>query len=122
MMNDKTSNEKGKEAEQIAASYLESKGWIVLDQNYFFERAEVDIVAFDNECIIFVEVKSRSNTYFGWPEEYIDEEKEKNIHKAAEAWMYERRMEGSPARFDVISIVQKNREAPEIKHFIDAFR
>jgi len=121
-MNKRSSKDKGNEAEQIAAAYLESKGWIVLDQNYIFERAEVDIVAFDNECIIFVEVKYRSNTFFGEPEEFIDEVKEKNIHKAAEAWMYERRMEGSPARFDVISIVQKNNKAPEIKHFVDAFR
>jgi putative endonuclease len=119
---DKSARDKGSEAEKIAAAYLESKGWIVLDQNYFFQRAEVDIVAYDQTCIVFVEVKSRSDTYFGHPEESIDHIKERNIHKAAEAWMYERKMEGSPARFDVITIVRKGNEAPEIKHFEDAFR
>lgn len=119
---DKSARDKGFEAEKIAAAYLESKGWIVLDQNYFFQRSEVDIVAYDQSCIVFVEVKARSDTYFGHPEEFIDESKERNIHKAAEAWMYERKMEGSPARFDVIAIVQKGNEAPEIKHFEDAFR
>jgi putative endonuclease len=119
---DKSSREKGFEAENIAAAYLESKGWVVLDQNYFFERAEVDIVAYDQKYIVFVEVKARSNTYFGYPEEYIDETKVSNIHKAAEAWMYERKMEGAPARFDVISIIQKGSQAPDIRHFEDAFR
>jgi putative endonuclease len=118
----KSARKKGSEAEQLAAAYLESKGWIVLDQNYFFERAEVDIVAYDQTCIVFVEVKSRSGTQFGHPEDFIDKQKEGNIYKAAEAWMYERKMEGSPARFDVISIIQDGKSAPDIKHFEDAFR
>lgn len=118
----KSTRKKGSAAENLAAAYLESKGWIVLDQNYFFERAEVDIIAYDQACIVFVEVKSRSGTQFGHPEDFIDPKKEKNIYKAAEAWMYERKMEGSPARFDVISIVQKGNGAPDIKHFEDAFR
>jgi putative endonuclease len=118
----KSSRNKGSEAEEIAAAYLESKGWIVLDQNYFFERAEVDIVAYDQKCIVFLEVKSRSNTQYGHPEDFIDQKKINNIYKAAEAWMYERKMEGSPARFDVISIIQPDGGAPDIKHFEDAFR
>lgn len=118
----KTTKDRGDEAEEIAAAYLESKGWKILDQNYFFQRAEVDIVAFDASCIIFVEVKSRSTIRYGHPEDFIDEKKIENIFKAAEAWMYERKMEGAPSRFDVISIVQKGNEAPDIKHFEDVFR
>ncbi len=117
----KSTRERGEEAEKIAAAWLEAKGWIILDQNYFFMRSEVDIVAYDNECIVFVEVKSRSDIRFGHPEEFVDQAKIKNIYKAAEAWMYERKMEGSPARFDVISIIQKGNEAPDIRHFRDAF-
>ncbi|MEX1062646.1 MAG: YraN family protein [Balneolaceae bacterium] len=118
----KSSRDKGIEAERIAAAYLESKGWIILDRNYFFQRAEVDIVAYDTTCIIFVEVKSRSGTAYGHPEDFIDNDKIRNIYKASEAWMYERKMEGSPARFDVISIIQKGNEAPDINHFEDVFR
>jgi len=112
----------GDEAEELAAAFLESKGWLILDRNYFFEKAEVDIVAFDHTHIIFVEVKSRSNTYFGRPEDYVTPQKEKLVKKAAEAWVYERKMETALVRFDVISIVQKNNEAPAITHFEDAFR
>ncbi|MDZ7681331.1 MAG: YraN family protein [Fodinibius sp.] len=72
-------------------------------------------------CIVFAEVKTRSSNQFGEPEEYVDEEKKKNVYKAAEAWLYERKMDGSPVRFDVISILQPEDEAPDIKHFENAF-
>lgn len=118
----KTTRQIGDEAENIAAAYLESKDFLILDRNYFFEKAEIDIVAFDRTQIIFVEVKSRSNTYFGRPEEYVTPSKEKNIKKAAEAWIYERKMDTALVRFDIISIVQEKNSAPDITHFEDAFR
>lgn len=121
MMADSPS-ELGKRGEELAAAYLESKGYLVLDRNYRFEKAEIDIVAFDHTQIIFVEVKSRSGTYFGRPEEYVTEAKEKNIKRAAEAWIYERKMDTALVRFDIIAIVQNKNEAPEITHFEDAFR
>lgn len=118
----KTGRDIGNEGEEIAAAYLESKGWLILDRNYFFEKAEVDIVAYDHTQIIFVEVKLRSGTYFGRPEEYITPQKENLVKKAAEAWVYERKMETALVRFDVIAIVQNRNKAPEITHFEDAFR
>jgi putative endonuclease len=112
----------GNEGEDLAAAYLESKGYLILERNYHFEHAEVDIVAYDNgTCIVFVEVKKRATNYFGEPEEYVDDQKMENVYKAAEAWIYERKMDGSPVRFDVISIIQKGNEAPDIKHFENAF-
>ncbi len=121
-MSNKSARDIGKEGEELAAAYLESKGWVILDRNYFFEKAEVDIVAVDQNTIVFVEVKKRSNTYFGHPEDYVTPAKEKNIHKAAEAWIYERKMDTAFVRFDIISVVQKGNQAPEITHFEDAFR
>ncbi len=118
----KSTRDIGNSGEDLAAEYLESNGWIILDRNYFFEKAEVDIVATDQNFIIFVEVKKRSNTYFGRPEEFVTPSKEKNIKKAAEAWVYERKMETALVRFDIISIIQKENETPEITHFEDAFR
>jgi len=120
--NKKSTRERGNEAEDLACVYLEAKDWIILDRNYYFQKAEVDIVATDRNYIIFIEVKMRSGTYFGHPEEFVTPAKEKNIKKAAEAWMYERKMETAIARFDVISILQKKTEAPKITHFEDAFR
>lgn len=121
-MTNKSTRQIGNEGEDLAAAYLESKGYLILERNYHFEHAEVDIVAYDRETsIVFVEVKKRSTNYFGKPEEYVDEEKMKNVYKAAEAWIYERKMDGSPVRFDVISITQKGKEAPDIKHFENVF-
>lgn len=122
-MSDKSTRQIGDEGEELAAAYLESKGYTVLDRNYHFERAEVDIVAYDNEmCIVFVEVKTRSTNRYGEPEEHIDEEKIQNVYKAAEAWIYERKMDGAPVRFDIISVLQQDEDAPDIKHFENAFR
>ncbi len=122
-MSKKTTRQAGKDGEELAAAYLESKGYTILEKNYFFERAEIDIVAYDSESyIVFVEVKKRKDTLFGEPAEFVTEKKQKNIYRAAEAWLYERKMSGSPVRFDVIAIVQADNEAPDIQHFDHAFR
>ncbi|WP_246043181.1 YraN family protein [Fodinibius saliphilus] len=123
MMSKKTTREIGDEGEELATAYLESKGYTILERNYHFEHAEVDIVAYNNAShIVFVEVKKRSTNRYGAPEEYVNEEKIQNVYKAAEAWLYERKMDGSPVRFDVIAILQKGNEAPDIKHYENAFR
>lgn len=123
-MSDKSTRQKGREGEQTAAAYLETKGYTVLEFNYFFEKAEVDLVAYDEDqqAIVFAEVKKRSSTDFGDPVEAIDEDKQKSIYKAAEAWLYERKMGKAAARFDVITIVQEEDEAPDIQHYENAFR
>lgn len=121
-MSNKSPRQIGNEGEELAVAYLESKGYTILERNYHFEHAEVDIVAYNNEShIVFLEVKKRSTNRYGEPEEYIDEEKKKNIYKAAEAWLYERKMDNAPVRFDVISIIQQENDAPDIKHFEHAF-
>ncbi|MEP1139972.1 MAG: YraN family protein, partial [Balneola sp.] len=73
-------------------------------------------------AIVFVEVKLRSSDKYGRPEEYVTDVKVEHVFKAAEAWMYERKMDGSPMRFDVIGILQKKNEAPHFTHLQDAFR
>lgn len=120
-MTSKNTRDKGREGEEIAAAYLESKGYTILEKNYFFERAEVDIVAYDNSAIVFVEVKMRKDTTFGEPAEFVTEKKKELIYKASEAWLYERKMDGSPIRYDVVAIVKNENEAPDIQHFEHAF-
>ena len=123
-VNSKNSNRsKGKQAEEVAASYLESKGYTILDRNYYFQHAEVDIVALGDDYIVFVEVKSRKNNHFGRPEEALDYVKQNNVIKAAEAWLHERKMTGAFIRFDVIAITQEDsNKTPDIRHFDNAFQ
>ncbi len=111
----------GDRGEKLAAMYLENKGYMILEQNYRFERAEVDIVAFKEHEIVFVEVKLRTSLKYGHPEDAVNEQKQQQIFKAAEAWLYERKMDGSPARFDVISILSSSPTEHKIKHFENAF-
>jgi len=117
----------GATGEDIAAQYLEGLGYYVLERNYRFEKAEVDLVCFEPAEVyeqggelVFVEVKTRRGVGFGLPEEAVTPEKQRNVIKAAKAFLYERHLEGSPCRFDVISILLKN-DQPEIEHFKNAF-
>ena len=111
----------GDRGEKLAAMFLQNKGYTILEQNYRFERAEVDIIAYRDHEIVFVEVKLRTSLKYGYPEDAVTEGKKQQIFKAAEAWLYERKMDGSPARFDVISILSKSPTEHKIKHFENAF-
>ncbi len=122
-----TTKELGDKGEAIAAAYLERLGYRILERQYRFERAEVDLVCFQPAAryeeggeLVFVEVKTRTGFAFGRPEEAIDEEKKRNVIRASEAYLHEQRMDGTPCRFDVIGIVLGTGE-PQIEHFKDAF-
>ena len=118
----KSTVEKGKWAEDHACRFLEDSGYRVLDRNYRFMKAEVDIVAFIPNEIVFVEVRSLQKTLFGRPEETISDKKKQLLYEGAEAWLYERKMDGARIRFDVISVIgDYNDENPEIDHFKNAF-
>lgn len=118
----KSTVEKGRHAEDAAVSYLESNGHTIIDRNYRFMKSEVDIVTYHGQEIVFVEVRSQKNVTFGRPEETVSQSKQKQVIQAAEAWLYEKRMEGARVRFDVVSIITKYDEnEPEITHFRNAF-
>ena len=114
----------GRMGEELAAAHLEDQGYRVFERNYRFERAEVDLVCFEPQEgggeVVFVEVKTRRGLGFGQPEDAVDDAKQQHVAKAAEAFLYEYRLEGVPCRFDVISIVLEEGE-PDIRHFKNAF-
>jgi putative endonuclease len=114
----------GKKGEDIAAGFLQAKGFHVLDRNYRFQKAEIDLVALQMEPaeLVFVEVKSRSGTRGPYPEEAISEAKKQLIFRAADGYIYEKQMRTVPVRFDVIAIQNVDTEHPLIEHFEDAFR
>ena len=71
--------------------------------------------------LVFAEVKTRTGLGYGRPEEAVTEAKKRNLIRAAEAYLYERNLDGSPCRFDVISILLQRGKKPEIEHFENAF-
>ena len=110
--------ELGLEGEQLAADYLKKKGFEILEMNYRHSRSEIDIICAKEILLLFVEVKVRTNTTFGHPENFVDDKKAKNIIKGADHYINEINWKGN-IRFDIISII--NKKPPDLKHFEDAF-
>ncbi|MEO8475233.1 MAG: YraN family protein [Chryseolinea sp.] len=107
----------GKRGEDLAADFLTYKGFEILRRNYKFRRAEIDIIARKEDWVIFVEVKTRSYSYYGYPEEFVDSAQAGRIFQAAEEFIYSTSWRGH-IRFDIISVLLG--ENPEIVHFEDA--
>ncbi|TXH30984.1 MAG: YraN family protein [Cyclobacteriaceae bacterium] len=116
-MNDK--QQKGKEGEDLAAAFLQQAGYQIVERNYRYKRSEIDLIVRKAGWLVFVEVKMRSSDAFGYPEEFVDYQKAKNIVYGAEQYTYENKYEGN-VRYDVIAISMKHGR-PEIRHFEDAF-
>jgi len=112
--------ETGKKGEALAVTYLENKGYTILETNWRFSRAEVDIIAMHGEILVFVEVKTRSSDYFGEPEEAVTERKKVLLTDAASMYM-EKINHDWEIRFDIISVLLKDVNKPQISHFEDAF-
>jgi putative endonuclease len=112
-------NELGAKGEEAAAEFLRKNGHEILARNFRFGKAEIDIIAQIKDIIVFVEVKTRSSTSFGYPEEFVDKKKQANVRKAAEEFMFQHKLKLAQ-RFDVISIVNQEGEL-EIFHIRDAF-
>jgi putative endonuclease len=115
-----TNVEKGKQAEDLAVSFLKRKGYQIVSRNYRHQRGEIDIIANYFGTYVFVEVKSRSSTDFGMPEDSVHTRKETLVRQTAEHYLIWHDIR-SPIRFDVVSIVWLDAENTEISHFEDAF-
>lgn len=113
-------NEIGKIGEELAIAHLCQQGWEILATNWRFKRAEIDIIAMDWNTLVFVEVKTRSTTYFGTPEQFVNAKKKLFLAKAASAYMEEIGHDWE-IRFDIISVLLPRGKEQEIKHFKDAF-
>ena len=109
----------GKTSEIIAANFLKKKGYKILAMNYKNKIGEIDIIAKDQKCIVFVEVKARSSKAFGHPLEAINNEKQLKIRRVAELYLITKHLTDNPCRFDAISIL--GTEDYEIEHIENAF-
>lgn len=115
--------ETGRTGEQLAAEFLQKKGMILLEQNYRFASAEIDLILLDGNELVFVEVKTRTRIDPDTlPENAVDRKKQQACFKAADSYIYERKMLTVPVRFDVVAVRLLPGKSPEIVHFPDAFR
>jgi putative endonuclease len=109
---------RGTEGENIAAEFLRNKGFEIVARNYRYKHAEIDLIVRKDSFIVFVEVKTRSYSFYGEPETFVDSRKAATILRAAEQYTYENKYEGN-IRFDIVSV--KTGVKPEVVHFEDAF-
>ncbi len=105
--------------ESQAASFLESKGYTILHRNWRSGHKELDIVATIDNTLIIVEVKTRSTTNFGNPEEAVNISKIRKIVSATDAYIRFFSID-IPVRFDIITIINKD-GAVHLEHIIEAF-
>jgi putative endonuclease len=119
--------EKGAAGEAIAARFLEERGYMIMERNYRFMKAEVDLIAFlpakqyeRGGDLVFVEVKWRADDSFAAPEAAVDDAKRQKMIMAAEAFLHERKLEGTPCRFDVVAILGSGDDL-RLEHFESAF-
>jgi putative endonuclease len=114
----------GKRGEELAAEYLERLGFQILARNWrsTFTRNEIDIVAKDGDCIVFVEVKSARTRQFGEPLSWITPRKQAAIINAARAYMAQLEDPSTDFRFDAIAIApSRTTGQPAIDHVCSAF-
>jgi len=112
-------NELGKWGEEYAANYLEKKGYELLERNWFFNKAELDIIALKDDQLVVVEVKTRNSDFFGDPQDFVTPAKIKLLVKAANEYIISNDLD-LEVRFDVIAVL-KNKSQEQLEHFEDAF-
>lgn len=100
----------GKQGEDEVEKYLIKNGYKILDRNFSCKIGEIDIIALKNNQIIFIEVKTRTNTEYGLPIEAITKIKLKHIYKTAEYYLYSKNLQNEEVRIDAIAVyVQDNK-------------
>jgi putative endonuclease len=110
----------GKSGETAAADFLRQQGFDILETNWRFSRAEVDLIAREGNILVFVEVKTRRSRRHGPPSVFVSRKKMRLIADAAQVYMRQIQHEWE-VRFDIISIIWARHQQPEIEHYRDAF-
>lgn len=113
-----THNDTGKWGEDMAAAYLEQKGYTIVERDWKSGRRDIDIIALDDDVVVFVEVKTRRNRLFGEPENAIDYHKRQNLQQAINHYVNFKHIRHE-IRFDIITIVGTIGTEPEIDHLQD---
>lgn len=105
----------GNAAEDLAAAFLVAKGMQVTHRQYRIKMGEIDLVAQDGDEIVFVEVKARKTSEFGYPEESVTQRKLSKIISVGEVFLKTHQLEASRYRIDVIAI-EFHEDPPRITH------
>ena len=109
----------GGEGEEEAVKFLRSIGYEILERNWRHSNQEIDIIAKDKFYLVVAEVKTRSSSAFGEPEAFVNRQKQRNLIKAANAYLEKKNLM-LESRFDILSVM-KNGENYKVSHIQNAF-
>ncbi len=112
-------NELGKIGEELAVDFLIEKGYDILETNWTFQKAEVDVIALKDNILAVVEVKTRSSVDYGSPQDFVKPKKIKLLVKAVNEYVITNNLDVE-VRFDIIAIQAKHKQF-EIEHLEEAF-
>ena len=112
-------NDLGKLGEELAVDFLEKNGYEILETNWVFDKAEIDIIAQKNGILAVVEVKTRSSIDFGLPQDFVKPKKIQLLVKAVNEYVIQNDLDVE-VRFDIVAI---HKEKPDfvIEHIEEAF-
>jgi putative endonuclease len=112
-------NDLGKLGEELAVEFLLKNGYTILQTNFVFQKAEIDIIAQKANILAVVEVKTRSSLEFGMPQDFVKPKKIQLLVKAVNEYVVVNQLDVE-VRFDIIAI-HKDKENFNIEHLEDAF-
>lgn len=113
------SHDIGKKGETLAAAYLKTKGYTILETNWRTGRLEIDIIARKANVLIIVEVKTRSTNAFGEPELFVKKIKQRMLARAAARYLATNSLD-LEIRFDILAVILGS-SGPQIRYIEDAF-
>lgn len=110
----------GKKGEELAITYLKSKGFKIIEKNLRNRFGELDIIANDHGILVFIEVKTRTSELFGSPILGVNEKKQIRLRNLALRYIAEKGLVEKEVRFDVLGILKTQKET-KIEHIPNAF-
>ena len=111
----------GEQGERVACGFLKEHGYEILERNYKCKLGEIDVIARRRGRLAFVEIKTRTSTQFGMPQEAVNPKKQEKIFKVAQWYMKEKKRVKTPVAFDVVAVLWRKGQTPEIRLIADAF-
>ena len=114
-------DELGRRGEDAAAGYLRGLGYRIVGRRERVLRGDIDIVALDGRTVVFVEVRSRSDTAHGHPAETVGAVKQRRIAELAAAYIRRHRLEDCQVRIDVVTLTFPATGRPVVEHYQNAF-
>ncbi len=111
----------GRLGEQFAFDYLKRKNYRIVKRGFRLYRGDIDIIAYEKNVLVFIEVKTRRGTRFGFPEESVDTSKQKQIKKIAQGFLTSNKLDDVECRFDILALNYHEDKGFQVTHFKDAF-